>query len=1168
MMMKKRFNILSILIFMAFTFLACDSFYESTFDQILGGTIGEEIPIEEKTIERKVLKSIYIKEMPVKTIYGIGDEFSTEGISVYAQYSKTENELDVTKNVSYKGFSSSEDNPELTITVSYTENGILAITTFTVSVFNDYVKVQSLVFEDDYKNIVVGLGNIFQMQVTVLPENASYKKVLWKSSDSSIASIDKDGVVTAIKEGFVTITAYSADVPEITAECTLESKYYHAERVSINVPETPIRIEETKTYQLTATVEPELAPQKVNWKSSDESIATIDENGLITAKKSGKVEITAISIDNSEVKASCNIDVFKYYVEAINLSETELEILVETQNTLTATVYPENATYKEYTWHSENESIATVDSNGVITAKKLTGEVEIIATSTDDPTITAVCKVTVFKYDVEAIQLNKTELELFVDASEALTATVSPENASYPQYVWSSDDENIATVTAEGVVTAINGGTTKIIATSVDNPDVKAECVVTVTEITELAPQDYQIGDVILKDGTFVSYDKINEMTSEQKSKAVAVIYGYRLEITDIGTESYALGIGLDHNSLAWCTEDSPGWNIDFNELHSSYSSDYVYDSEGNRVYVQKFTGNTDGSDDWDYICSQDSVGTADPATYYPAWDYVINYGANKGLKGYYKTGWYMPTIKEAYKFIETITTVSSIIGVLDGNIYNYTPIWMWTSVPRSSDTRYAYSIEYYESWYKDLHDGMPKSKLLCTVPIKAFPCSVNHYDDYTSKSISVTYPSYSGGDIIMTSQTDDDGNYTFTVTNSDSSELPENATYRWLLDTTLITEALGDSVSVSENGTELTLSKDYLTALVLGSHIITVLQRIEDGNLFDASCTINITNGKESTFKPQGNAVTVMIPVYTESTLTVGVQNNDDGSFTFTASDSDSSKLYKNYTWLLDNTTLSQTSSVLTLSASDIKQLVMGSHLITVLAKTDAGEYFDAQCYIKCYEEIEMPQDYKLLSPVICKEGTTIKWASVPYATGYKVYKYSSDSDLDIDNFTYSLFDSYKKLSLRSFTIPAPSLSYDYYAVKTCYGSEESEEFSNVIKISQEDIPELIESHSGSYYFTENNGTWTSNNSRMSSTSAVSSWTFNRNTQGKMIINWTVSSESGCDYLTISVDGSTIVNATGYDSGTESIDYTVGTIIEATYSKDGSVDDGLDCATLTFSFN
>ena len=171
-------------------------------------------------------------------------------------------------------------------------------------------------------------------------------------------------------------------------------------------------------------------------------------------------------------------------------------------------------------------------------------------------------------------------------------------------------------------------------------------------------------------------------------------------------------------------------------------------------------------------------------------------------------------------------------------------------------------------------------------------------------------------------------------------------------------------------------------------------------------------------------------------------------------------------------------------------------------------------------------------------------------------------------DNFTYSLFDFYKNLSIRSFTIPAPSLSYDYYAVKTCYGSEESEEFSNVIKISQEDIPELIESHSGSYYFTEKNGTWTSNNSRMSNTSAISSWTFNRNTQGKMIINWTVSSESGCDWLTIIVNGSTIVNATGYDSGTESIDYTVGTIIEATYSKDGSVDDGSDCATLTFSFN
>ena len=1075
---------------------SCDSLYDSVFDKLLKDTIESEVPYKEASVEKRNLESIYIKENPVKTVYGIGDEFSTENISVFAKYSNG-SELDVTNYISYAGFNSSEENTEILITLSYLENGITASTTFTVAVFNNYVKVQSLVFEDDYKNSVIGLGNSRQLQVTVLPENANVKAVNWKSSDPSIASVTKDGVVTALKEGFVTITAISVDNPEVTAECSVEAKYYHAESVQINEPEELVRIEETKTGQLTARVLPELASQKVNWKSVYTSIATVDNNGVITGVKSGSVQIIAMAADDETKTDSYTVEIFKYPV-------TSIQIMDEEGNDI-----PENG------------------------------------------------------------------LTVFVDGSAKLTAAVN-EEATHKEYTWSSGDENIAAVDSNGIVTGINGGSTTITATASDNQEIIAVCTVTIDEITSLDPQDYQIGDVILKDGTFVSYNDVSSMTSEQKAKAVAVIYGYRTEVTDKGTESYALGVGLEHSEgLAWCTESSPGYNMSFSERSASYDSDYVYDENDNRQYVYQFTGNVDGSDDWEYICSMDSVGTADPATYYPAWNYVINYGENKKFKGYYKTGWYMPTMKEVYKLAVNISSINSIITTLDGKKYfdssssRYIDFYIWTSSTYGVDSNYCEIEGRYNSMSYRMN-YFNKASRVSTLPIKVFPCSVIHYEDYTTNKITVTYPSFTQSSIKLTSSTDDDGNYTFTVAPSNTNgQLEEGATYRWILDTTpLVSAQMPDGSQLSEDGTSLILPRSYLSSLVSGKHVITVLQQTQNGDFFDACCYIDISYGTESNFTPQGNLITVVLPVYNISELNITTQQNNDGSYTFTAEDSSSGRVYTKYSWLLDGIPLNQSSSIITLVSSEIEKLTMGAHLITVLAQTTNGEYFDASCYIKSYEEIEIPQNYELLPPVLVLQGTKLKWTSVPYATKYRVYKYSTNSDLDISEVNLSLFEAVSYFTRRSMAVSSPSLGYDYYAVKSCYVSEESNDFSNIIKISLADIPELTESHDGTYFFVENNGVWTSNNQGFHSSSAISCWTFNKSIQGDFSIDWTVSSEDGCDRLTIKVNGNTVLyEASGNNSGTIPIEYDTGTVIEAVYRKDGSVDYGSDCATLTFRF-
>ncbi len=929
--MKRFFKILFVL--MPFVFLSCDfldSLYDDAFEKILDDIYNAE---EEETYTkatvtvRKLEKIETIKEESFKTIYGIGDEFSPAGLTVKSLYDNGD-ELDVTHLVNYEGFDSSVENESVKVTVSFSENGITVSDTIEVSVFKNYTKPTAVIL--NHEELEIGLGNYNVLEVTFEPPETSFKKVVWTSSDPSIATVDSKGVVTALKEGFVTITATAVDGVDVKASCEVEAKYYYPEDIILTEYTEPL--EATRTIELSAHVLPENAKQSVMWSSSDVSIASVDESGVVTAKKPGEVRISATATDKTKkgtvLEKSFNLTVFKYDAEKITVDKKELNILLNTNGTITAIVEPANTTFNGYGWTSSDESVATVTMNGVINAHKV-GKTTITATCVDNSDIKDTCEVTVFKYDVESISIDKTSLSLFVDETETLTVTeILPSNATFKEYTWQSSNTNVATVSSAGVVTAVNAGEAEIIAVSDDNPDIKAVCSVTVTQIDVLEPQDYQIGDIILKDGTYVSYTNI---TAEQKAKAVAVIFGYRNE--------YALGVALDRStSLAWCTSSAPGYSINFSELTSNY--EYTYDDNGNGTYT--FTGNTNGSDDWAYICSLDSTGTESPATYYPAWNYIINYGTNKKLKGFYKENWYMPSLKEASKLAANISTVNSAFIKVGASGFNTSDSWYQIQTSCQSSMSYIYNYRIYLERPRDISKSEVNSKTY-TVPVKAFPCSTVHYDDYVTNSISVSYPSYSDSSINVKAEADSEGNYTFNVyggTGSSSELTTVQPTYRWFIDSTLL-----DSSLALENGTTLTLSRAYLATLTAGNHTITVLQQMPDGNFYDACCYINITYGTESYFTPTGNSIAVVLPVYSTSTLSINVTKNSS-SYTLTAQDEN--RVYTKYSWLLDSTVLEQNGTVLEISSEQIEALSIGAHQITLVAQTADGEFFDAQCYIR----------------------------------------------------------------------------------------------------------------------------------------------------------------------------------------------------------------------------
>ena len=157
----------------------------------------------------------------------------------------------------------------------------------------------------DKNNIELFEGNQEKLTATVTQNNA---KVIWTSSDESIATVDQDGNVTAIREGVITVTA-QVENTNLSADCVVTvKKQGSTELESITLDRNALELLEGSQDKLTATVTPDTA--KVIWTSSDESIATVDQNGNVTAIREGQAIITA-KVENTELVATATVIVKK-----------------------------------------------------------------------------------------------------------------------------------------------------------------------------------------------------------------------------------------------------------------------------------------------------------------------------------------------------------------------------------------------------------------------------------------------------------------------------------------------------------------------------------------------------------------------------------------------------------------------------------------------------------------------------------------------------------------------------------------------------------------------------------------------------------------------------------------------------------------------------------------
>ena len=333
--------------------------------------------------------------------------------------------------------------------------------------------VESITLDKDY--LTLEEEETVTLRADIYPEDATDKTITWGSSNIEVARV-VDGTVTAIKEGTAVITATSGG---ISASCIITVTKKFIPVTSVTLIQSLISIEKGKTIQLEVTVQPDDATDKtITWSSSDQSVANVDKTGLVSAQAGGSAIITATA---GEMSATCEIIVY-VPVSGISLDHTSLTLEIGQTATLKETISPEDATDKTLTWSSSNTSIATI-SNGTITA--ITEGTAVITVTAGERS--ASCNITVKKavVAVTSITLNKTNLSLNKGASEILTATVKPDDATDKTVFWSSSNASVVNVDQTGKVSALSGGSATITATAGEKSTTSAvSVIVPVTSIT------------------------------------------------------------------------------------------------------------------------------------------------------------------------------------------------------------------------------------------------------------------------------------------------------------------------------------------------------------------------------------------------------------------------------------------------------------------------------------------------------------------------------------------------------------------------------------------------------------------------------------------------------------------------------------------------------------
>lgn len=387
---------------------------------------------------------------------------------------------------------------EAIVTVT-TANGLRAFLT---------VKTRQQVekLELSHSKATITKGKTLQLKATITPNNAAEKDIEWKSSDKSVASVSKSGLVKGLKGGSTLITATSKDTGEVR-HClvTVQEKV-----TKITLNRSSYVLGKGDSFGLKATVKSNYASnQKLKWTTSNKKIATVNSNGKVVGKGYGYVTITVKATDGSGAYATCRVRVVRQ-ITKISLNKSSTSVVVGRSVQLKATIKPSNATIKSLNWKSSDEKIAYVDSRGRVTGVA-PGTVRITVSAQDNSGIKAVCIVTVVKETpVTSITIVNKNTTMLVGESQKLNYVAGPSKTS-DTIRWYCDDNSVATIDSKtGKIKAKKPGTVTVTVAASSGKSYETKVTIVGLSRTSISMEQYDTYTLKVLNGKKVQWDVEN----------------------------------------------------------------------------------------------------------------------------------------------------------------------------------------------------------------------------------------------------------------------------------------------------------------------------------------------------------------------------------------------------------------------------------------------------------------------------------------------------------------------------------------------------------------------------------------------------------------------------------------------------------------------------------
>ena len=363
----------------------------------------------------------------------------------------------------------------------------VTLNTVKLSVYDpDHPAVASLLkAPTENQVLVIPAGTAVPLAATCTPEDASRKKITYTTTDAGVARISSTSL-KAVQRGECDLIVQSAQNPEVT-ETFRVLVIQPVKKITIDAGDK--KVAAGSRMELDAICSPDNASiTDVTWSSKNPAIATVDEGGMVTGVKKGTATIVATAADGSKATGTVMITVTQP-VTSINITQADIPVVVGRTAQAKIQVLPADANDKTVTWSTSDTAIATV-RNGQITGVKA-GVCTVTCTSNSNPDVSASATVTVSQPVTKIVNVNDpSELTLKTGESGQLRWSVEPDDATNKGLTFKSQAPKVATVDANGVVTAVGRGVATITATAQDASKKQGSVKVTVIQpVTGVAMQ-------------------------------------------------------------------------------------------------------------------------------------------------------------------------------------------------------------------------------------------------------------------------------------------------------------------------------------------------------------------------------------------------------------------------------------------------------------------------------------------------------------------------------------------------------------------------------------------------------------------------------------------------------------------------------------------------------